>query len=77
MFKIFFLKVECEEKLRISESNLFHPTNANQKKELKKELFLILNCEIAKFRLFLALHELLFEGIKSNQYFGGCSLTIL
>ena len=35
-FKIFFLKVEYEGELRISASNLFHSTNANEKKELRK-----------------------------------------
>ena len=30
-FKIFFLKVEYEEELRISKSNLFHSTNAGRK----------------------------------------------
>ena len=42
-FKIFFLKDEYEEELRISESNLFHSTNADGKKELRKKLFLTLN----------------------------------
>ena len=35
---IVFLKVEFEGELRISESNLFHSTNADVKKELKKLL---------------------------------------
>ena len=30
-FKIFFLKVEYEEELRISKSNLFHSTNTGRK----------------------------------------------
>ena len=64
-FKIFFLKVKYEGELWISESILFHTTNADEKKELTKKLFLILNWTITKFRLFLVLHEMLFEGINS------------
>ena len=41
-FKIFFLKVEYEGELRISEFDLFHSTNADRKKELRKKLFLTL-----------------------------------
>ena len=37
-FKIFFLKVEYEGELQISESNLFHSTNTDGKKELRKKL---------------------------------------
>ena len=47
-FKTFFLKVEYEGELRIFESNLFHSTNADEKKkkrELKKKLFLtVISC---------------------------------
>ena len=68
--KIFFLKVEYKRELRISESNLFHSTNADGKKELRKKLFLILNWGITKFRQFLVWYEMLFEGIKSDKYFG-------
>ena len=75
--KIFFWKVGYEGELRISESNLFHSTNADGKKGVGKKLFLILNWGITKFRLFLVWYEMLFEGIKSYKYFGGCSLTIL
>ena len=50
--KIFFLKVEHEGELRISKSNLFHSTNVDGKKKLRKKLFLILNWGITKFRLF-------------------------
>ena len=39
-FKIFFLKIEYEEELRISESNLFYLTYAYEKKELREKLFL-------------------------------------
>ena len=42
-FKIFFLKAEYEGELRISESNLLHSTNADEKNELRKKLFLTLN----------------------------------
>ena len=35
-FKIFFLKDEYEGELRISESNLFHSTNAGEKKQKTK-----------------------------------------
>ena len=42
-FKIFSLKVEYEGELGIPESNLFHSTNADGKKELRKKLFLTLN----------------------------------
>ena len=35
-FIIFFLKVEYEGELRIPKSNLFHSTNANEKKKRKK-----------------------------------------
>ena len=42
-FKIFFLKVEYEGELRISEFYLFHSTIAHGKNELRKTLFLILN----------------------------------
>ena len=76
-FKIFFLKVEYEGELRISESNLLHSTNADGKKEFRKKLFLFLNWGITKFRLFLVWYEMLFEGVKSYKYFGDCSLTIL
>ena len=69
-FKIFFLKAEYEGELRISESNLLHSTNADEKNELRKKLFLTLNWEITKFWLFLVWYELLFEGIKSNKYLG-------
>ena len=48
-FKIFFLKIEYEEELQISESNLFHPTNTDRKIELRKKLFLTLNWGIYKF----------------------------
>ena len=34
-FKTFFLKVEYEGELRIFESNLFHSTNADEKKKKK------------------------------------------
>ena len=51
------------------ESNLFHSTNANRKKELRKKLFLTLNWETTKFLLLLVWHELLFEEIKLNKYF--------
>ena len=47
-FKISFLKDEYEEELRISESNLFHSTKGDGKKELKKKLFLTLNWGINK-----------------------------
>ena len=50
---IFLLKAEYEGELRISKSNLFHSTNTDGKKELRKKLFLILNWGITKFRLFL------------------------
>ena len=76
-FKIFFLNVEYEGQLQISESDLFHSSNADEKKELKKKLCLSLNWEITKFCLFFVWYELLFEGIKLNKYFVGCSLTIL
>ena len=46
---IFLLKVEYEGELRISESNLFHSTNADEKKKLRKKLFLTLNSAITKF----------------------------
>ena len=59
---IFFLKTEYAGELRISESNLFHLTNADTKKELRKKLFLTYDSEITK----------LFEGIKSSKYFGEC-----
>ena len=75
--KIYYLKIEYEGELQISESNLFHSTNANGKKEIKKELFLILNWGITKFRLFVVWYEMLFEGIKSYKYFEDFSLTIL
>ena len=42
-FKIFSLKVEYEGELGIPESNLFHSTNADGKKELRKKLFSTLN----------------------------------
>ena len=42
-FTISDLKVEYEAELRISESNLYHSTNADGNKELRKKLFLILN----------------------------------
>ena len=71
-FKIFFLKVEYERELRI-----FHSTNADGKKELRKKLFLNLNWGITKFRLFLVWYKMLLEGINSCKYFGYCSLTIL
>ena len=35
-FKTFFLKVEYEGELRIFESNLFHSTNADEKKKKKR-----------------------------------------
>ena len=76
-FKIFSLKGEYEGELRISESNLFHSTNADVNNELSKKLFLILNCGISKFRLFLVWYEILFEGINSYYYFRDWSLTIL
>ena len=76
-FKIISLKVEYEGELRISECNLFHSTNADGKKELRKKLFLILNWGVTKFQLFLVWYEMLFEGIKSYKYVGDCSLTIL
>ena len=41
--KISYLKVEYEAELRISESNLYHSTNADGNKELRKKLFLISN----------------------------------
>ena len=41
-FKTFFLKVEYEGELRISESDLFHSTNADGKKKLRKKLSLTL-----------------------------------
>ena len=47
--KIFFLKVEYEGELRIFESNLFHSTNADGKKELRKKLLPTLKWEITKF----------------------------
>ena len=75
--KIFFLKVEYKRELRISESNLFHSTNADGKKELRKKLFLILNWGITKFWQFLVWYEMLFEGIKSDKYFGDYSLIVL
>ena len=37
-FKIFFLKVEYEEELRIFEPKLFHSINADGKNELRKKL---------------------------------------
>ena len=37
-FKIFFLKVENEGELQISESRLFHSTNTDGKKEPRKNL---------------------------------------
>ena len=37
-FKIFFIKVEYERELRISESNLFHSDNANEKKGIKEKV---------------------------------------
>ena len=37
-FKIFFLKVEYEGELQISESNLFHSTNTDGKKEPRKKI---------------------------------------
>ena len=46
---IFLLKVEYEGELRISESNLFHSTNADEKKKLRKKLFLTLISAITKF----------------------------
>ena len=49
--KIFFLKDEHKGELGLSESNLFHSTNADGKKELRKNLFLILSWGINKFRL--------------------------
>ena len=51
--KISYLKVEYEAELRISESNLYHSTNADGNKELRKKLFLISNWGITKFWLFL------------------------
>ena len=72
LIKIFFLKVEYEGELRISESNLFHSTNADEKKKLRRKLFLTLNSAITKFWPFLVWYELLFEGLKWNKYFGEC-----
>ena len=54
-FKIFFLKTECEGELQISESNLFHSTNADGKKVLSKKLFLVLNLRIPSFNYFQVL----------------------
>ena len=71
------VKVKYEGELQISESNLFHSTKVDGEKELEKNLFLTLNLEITKFRLFLVCYELLFEVINSNKYFGEGSLTIL
>ena len=71
------VKVKYEGELQISEFNLFHSTKVDGEKELEKNLFLTLNLEITKFRLFLVCYELLFEVINSNKYFGECSLTIL
>ena len=74
---MFFLKTEYEEELGISKLNLLHSTTADGKKELRRrKLFLALNWGMTKFWLFVS-YELLFEGIKSKKYFGGCSLTIL
>ena len=74
---MFSLKTEYEEELGISKLNLLHSTTADGKKELRRrKLFLALNWGMTKFWLFVW-YELLFEGIKSNKYFGGCSLTIL
>ena len=39
-FKIFFLKVEYKGELQISESNLFHSSNADGKKGIKKKIVL-------------------------------------
>ena len=58
--KIFFLKSNMKKSY---ESNLFHSAYADGKKELRKKL---LNCEIAKFWLFLVWCELLLEGIKGT-----------
>ena len=52
-FKIFFLKVDCEGELRISESNLLHSANTDGKKELRKDLFLTLNWGASSFSYFL------------------------
>ena len=74
---MFFLKTEYEEELGISKLNLLHSTTADGKKELRRrKLFLALNWGMTKFWLFVW-YELLLERIKSNKYFGGCSLTIL
>ena len=45
----FFLKIEYEGELQISESNLFHSTNTDGKIEWRKKLFLTLNWGITKF----------------------------
>ena len=78
-FKISILKVGYEGELQMSEYNLFHSTNTDEKKKkkIRKKLFLILNWRITKFRLFLVWYEMLFKGIKSYKYFGDYSLTIL
>ena len=63
-------KVELEGELRLSEFNLFHSINDDGQKRIEEKLFLTLIWKITKYWLFLVRNELLFEGIKSNKYFG-------
>ena len=39
----FFMKIKYKVELRTFKSNLFHSTNADRKKDLRKQLFLVLN----------------------------------